>query len=384
MSEFKKCPHCGEQILAVAKKCKYCREWIVDSPIDSNEDEMVTQNSKKEIVAPEVEQVDSVSIPNGLKHEYRKRTRLLEKIVAVISIIIAVGVAVWLFVSFGKIGSPKQEILNMWKPWVLSKVKVEDYTPVDLVLKYTGERLEAAKFIDYHEKFEEWWFKNGNVPKPYEDGWVSYDEKKFEMENEREDFNTYYYPILAKLTLINALCSNDEPQDADDITDALAMLYLGLMGDEAFMLAFLEYAEESIDLHSLQNLSRADLKKSMDEVINEDGFSLYKTMLNTDDKNDEMWWGADNVSRLALEFNDEFFENVMAILGDFSGLNKMIDQTVDIYSCERNSELSSDKADVYDVIYSVMDKMYVKCVILVSDGKSEIKINSKSSTLLSL
>lgn len=26
--ETKKCPHCGEEILAVAKKCKYCGEWL--------------------------------------------------------------------------------------------------------------------------------------------------------------------------------------------------------------------------------------------------------------------------------------------------------------------------------------------------------------------
>jgi len=26
--ETKQCPYCGEQVLTIAKKCKYCSEWL--------------------------------------------------------------------------------------------------------------------------------------------------------------------------------------------------------------------------------------------------------------------------------------------------------------------------------------------------------------------
>lgn len=33
MEQTKKCPYCGEEILAVAKKCKHCGEWLEEKPM---------------------------------------------------------------------------------------------------------------------------------------------------------------------------------------------------------------------------------------------------------------------------------------------------------------------------------------------------------------
>ena len=36
MEEMKVCPFCGKEILAVAKMCKYCREWLPEESINPN------------------------------------------------------------------------------------------------------------------------------------------------------------------------------------------------------------------------------------------------------------------------------------------------------------------------------------------------------------
>ncbi len=47
MEEMKVCPFCGKEILAVAKMCKYCREWLPDEATNPNIQKDV-ENSPRE------------------------------------------------------------------------------------------------------------------------------------------------------------------------------------------------------------------------------------------------------------------------------------------------------------------------------------------------
>ena len=63
MEEMKVCPFCGKEILAVAKMCKYCREWLPEEPANTESNAKNEQPLKKEPVnVEEYAQEDSSSV----------------------------------------------------------------------------------------------------------------------------------------------------------------------------------------------------------------------------------------------------------------------------------------------------------------------------------
>ena len=48
MEETKRCPYCGEEILAVAKKCKHCGEWIEQKTKAEDQEDSVKEDQTVE------------------------------------------------------------------------------------------------------------------------------------------------------------------------------------------------------------------------------------------------------------------------------------------------------------------------------------------------
>ena len=63
MEETKRCPYCGEEILAVAKKCKHCGEWLEEDDFPDQEPLALNENEDVEIAETDDEALFSHNIP---------------------------------------------------------------------------------------------------------------------------------------------------------------------------------------------------------------------------------------------------------------------------------------------------------------------------------
>lgn len=142
MEETKKCPYCGEEILAVAKKCKHCKQWLTDDYIGNNAKENgVTEKAK----TPESKRENDVIVSD-------EQSNLLEessdnkniKLGAGIGIVVLILLVAFAFYYGNKKYSQKEEEL----PIELSQLQKQSQSSKDNDNSDNYEQVELVEEID--------------------------------------------------------------------------------------------------------------------------------------------------------------------------------------------------------------------------------------------
>lgn len=100
MDKTKNCPYCGEEIMADARKCKHCGEWLEEEPIQ----EQTQEGEKSETDAPVSHNAvpEQIASDSHIKREDPSCRKSKKWLLAVIPIVVAiVGVGLYLFGVFG-------------------------------------------------------------------------------------------------------------------------------------------------------------------------------------------------------------------------------------------------------------------------------------------
>lgn len=69
MEELKTCPFCGEEILAVARKCKHCGEWLPQEDAGQQQEKSAEQQQEQGATAEEGSKSHTAE---DIKHELEK------------------------------------------------------------------------------------------------------------------------------------------------------------------------------------------------------------------------------------------------------------------------------------------------------------------------
>ncbi len=94
MKQTKKCPYCGLEILAVAKKCKHCGKWLNE---DATEAERNTVNDEPIDTEPEAEEADQTPLVSPMPQKKAVKEKSDNKIFWVAIIFFAILLTIYVF-----------------------------------------------------------------------------------------------------------------------------------------------------------------------------------------------------------------------------------------------------------------------------------------------